>query len=256
MTGRISAILVDLDGTVYSGSEPIPGAARFIAELERRDIAYLFVTNRANRGPQVVADHLVELGIPCRAESILTSAQATAVRLGKGRAYCLGESGLTDALAAAGIEVVEQDPDVVVVSYDRALTYEKLERAVRFLAAGAGFVATNPDPVIITESGLSPETGSILAAVEAASGRKAEIVGKPQRPIIDAAVQRLGRPRGETVILGDNLDTDILAGQNAGLRCALILTGISTRAEAEACDRPPDWIAEDYDELTRLLLPD
>lgn len=253
MTDRISAVLIDLDGTVYSGEDPIAGAADFVAELERRGIDYLFVTNRANRGPQVVVDHLAELGIACSVDAILTSAQATAVRLGGGRAFCLGESGLIDALERGGIEVVEAEPDWVVVSYDRALTYEKLERAVRFLAKGAGFIATNPDPVIITEFGLSPETGSILAAVESASGRKAEIIGKPQRPIIDAAIQRLGRPRRETIILGDNLDTDILAGHNAGLRSALILTGISNRAEAVASGHPPDWVAEDYDALHRLL---
>jgi len=253
MSNPISAVLIDLDGTVYSGEEAIPGAAAFIAELGERGIAHLFVTNRANRGPEVVVEHLLELGISCGPETILTSAQATAVRLGSGRAFCLGEAGLTDALEAAGIAVVTEAPDWVVVSYDRALTYQKLEQAVRFLAKGAGFVATNPDPVIITEAGLSPETGSILAAVESASGRKAEIIGKPQRPIIDAAIQRLGRPREETIILGDNLDTDILAGHNAGLRSALILTGISMRAEAEACAQPPDWIAEDYDDLKRHL---
>jgi len=253
MSDKISAVLIDLDGTVYSGANPIPGAADFIAELGRRGIAHLFVTNRANRGPQAVVDHLAELGIACGVEAILTSAQATAVRLGSGRAFCLGEAGLTEALEAGGIEVTDSDPDWVVVSYDRALTYAKLEQAVRFLAKGAGFIATNPDPVIITELGLSPETGSILAAVESASGRKAEIVGKPQRPIVDAAIQRLGLPREETVILGDNLDTDILAGHNAGLRSALILTGISTRAEAEASAKPPDWVAEDYADLRRLL---
>jgi 4-nitrophenyl phosphatase len=255
MTNNISAVLLDLDGTVYSGKSAVPGAADFVASLGRRGVAHLFVTNRANRSPRAVAQQLSGLGIPCEAEAVLTSAQATAARLGGGRAFCLGEEGLLEAFDEAGIAIVEEEsetlPDWVVVSYDRGLSYRKLELAIRFIRAGAGFIATNPDLLITSDEGLSPEAGVLLAALEAATGQKAEIVGKPERAIIDAAIVRIGRPREETVIIGDNLATDIVAGHNAGLRSALILTGISTRTEAEAAERPPHWIAEDYSTLER-----
>jgi 4-nitrophenyl phosphatase len=257
MTNKISAVLLDLDGTVYSGKAAVPGAADFVASLGRRGVAHLFVTNRANRSPRAVAEQLSGLGIPCEAEAVLTSAQATAARLGGGRAFCLGEEGLLEAFEEAGIAIVEEEsetlPDWVVVSYDRGLSYRKLELAIRFIRAGAGFIATNPDLLITSDEGLSPEAGVLLAALEAATGQRAEIVGKPERAIIDAAIARIGRPREETVIIGDNLATDIAAGHNAGLRSALILTGISTRAEAEAAARPPHWIAADYGTLESQL---
>jgi len=260
MIDKISAVLLDLDGTVYSGRAAIPGAAGFVTGLGRRGIAHLFVTNRANRSPRAVAAQLNAMGIACGPEAVMTSAQATAARLGGGRAFCLGGDGLLEAFEAAGIEVVEeapgQVPDWVVVSYDRGLNYRKLELAIRFIRAGAGFIATNPDLLITSDEGLSPEAGTILAALEAASGCSAEVIGKPQRAIVDAAVARLGRPREECVIIGDNLATDIAAGHNAGLRSALILTGISTRVEAEAAARPPHWIAADYQELDRQLFGD
>ena len=249
----IDAFLIDLDGTIYRGSEPIPGASAFVEGLRTRGIDVLFVTNRANRTPEEVAAQLNDLGIACNRDHLLTSAQATASLLKGHRAFFLGETGLAEAFAEAGVAISEEAPDAVVVSYDRALTYERLTKALRFVVGGARFVATNPDPVITLEDGLAPETGATLAALEAASGRRAEIVGKPEPAILEAAIRRLGHSPERTVALGDNLDTDIAAAERAGLRSALILTGISTRSDAERSERRPTWVADDYEDLSRQL---
>ncbi|MDX1402028.1 MAG: HAD-IIA family hydrolase [Kiloniellales bacterium] len=245
--------MIDLDGTLYRGSEAIPGASDFIAELTRREIAYLFVTNRANRLPREVADQLTSMGIPAAPEEVLTSAQATAAYIGPCRAFCIGENGLIDTLESAGIEVVEDRPDVVVVSYDRGLTYDRLTKAHRHLMAGARFVATNPDPYITLEDGMAPETGANVAALQSASGKTAEIVGKPQPAIVEAALFRLGLPPESCIVLGDNVHTDILAAHGLKMRSALILTGVSSRSDAEKAGISPTWIAEDYPDLMSQL---
>ncbi len=249
----IEAMLIDLDGTVYRGSDAVPGASGFIADLERRGVDYLFVTNRGNRPPQAVAAQLQAMGIACGSDRVLTSAQATAALLRGQSVFYLGETGLAEAFAEEGVSVTETAPDAVVVGYDRALTYDRLTQALRFIVAGARFVATNPDPVIALEDGLAPETGANLAALEAASGRRAEIVGKPEPQIIEAALARLSCPRERCVVLGDNLATDVAAGLRAGLRSALILTGVSTGEEAARASPAPDWIASDYGDLRRQL---
>jgi 4-nitrophenyl phosphatase len=251
------ALLIDLDGTLYRGSEAIPGASDFIALLGERGVGYLFVTNRANRTPEEVADQLCTMGVPAKPSDILTSAQATATYLGEGRAFCIGEEGLHRALGEQGIELCNGEdttpPDAVIVSYDRALTYEKITTALRYMAAGARFIATNPDPIITLEDGIAPETGTTVAALKAASGKEPEIVGKPRATIVLEAARRLDMAVEDCVMLGDNLDTDILAAVNAGMRSALILTGVSSRTDLASFAHTPTWVAEDYSDLTAQL---
>lgn len=246
----VKALLLDLDGTVYRGTDAILGAAEFINALK---IPYLFVTNRSNRIPEVVAEQLRDMGINCGAENILTSAQAAAQYLGEGlRIYCIGEIGLETALREYGAVMVGQNevtPDVVLVSYDRNFDHEKLTCALRYINAGARFVATNEDRVITTESGLMPEAGPLVAAVEVATGQAPEIIGKPHAPIMEAALKRLNVTPEDAVIIGDNLLTDILAGHNVRMPSILILTGVSTAEEASKCKTPPTWIVQDYKEL-------
>jgi 4-nitrophenyl phosphatase len=251
----ISAILLDLDGTVYRGTEAIPGVNDFLSLLKKHDIPFLFVTNRGNRSPHAVAEQLMSMGIGCTADNILTSSQVVARNLNKGtRAYCLGEQGLTDTLESAGIYISDHNVDAVIVSYDRGISYDKLTKALRLINAGARFIATNTDRVITVEDGLVPEAGPLVAAVQAATQQVPEIFGKPERPIIDAALKQLGKTADECVIVGDNLHTDILAGHKSGMRSILMLTGVATRKEAEESKVRPTWIAENYQELTDILL--
>ena len=187
---------------------------------------------------------------------MLTSSQALAGLLEPGcRAYCIGEDGLTSVLAEHGVRVEQGDGpvDAVVVSADRFVSHDKLTQAYRHVAAGAALYATNGDRVINTEAGMVPEAGPLVAAVENAAGVKAVMVGKPERPIMDAALARLGVAAAECLIVGDNLETDIAAGYRAGMPTALILTGVSTRADAVRAACKPDLIVENYSELAAAV---
>ena len=255
----IKAVMLDLDGTVYRGTEEVPGAADFVRYLRGEGIGVLFVTNRANRTPHVVRDHLVGLGIDCKIEDILTSAQATAAYLEKGSAYYIGEDGLEVALEEQGITTSEEDPDYVVVSFDRGFTYDKMVKACRLIDGGAKFIATNPDKGLRTEEGIYPGTGAIVAAVAAGSGMEPIVIGKPEKLIIEMALKRLGVTPDEAILVGDNVNIDVPAGSNAGVRTALLLTGISSREDAAASGLNPDWVLDGFEELTtvvRALLAD
>ena len=251
---NLQALLFDLDGTVYRGSDAIPGAAEFFRDLK---IPFLFVTNRGNRTPEAVAEQLTAMGINCTADQVLTSAQVAAANLEAGSsAYCVGETGLITALEVRGVRIVgegEETPDAVVVSYDRCFSYDKITQALRFINAGARFIATNDDSVITIEDGLVPEAGPLVAAISKATGQAPENMGKPNVQIMEIALKRLGVSAEYTAIVGDNILTDILAGHNSGMKSVLILTGVSTREDAAAAGERPTWIVENYYELARTL---
>ena len=251
----IQGVLLDLDGTVYHGSEAVPGAIDFIERLGPRGVRHLFVTNRSSRSPRVVCDQLRGYGVPCEPHQVLTTAEATADWLGAGRTvYCIGEQGLTEALGAGGCRLTPGEmPDDVVVGLDTQLTYAKLATATRAIRAGARFIGTNPDKMINTEHGIAPGTGAALAALTAATGVEPIVIGKPEPILIDVALRRLGLPRETVVMIGDNLETDIAGGDRAGLRTAWILTGVSDARDLRAEDPQPTWIARDYPELEAQL---
>jgi len=249
----IKGVLLDLDGTVYFEDRQVPGAARFVNWLDEAGILYLFVTNRSNRPPLEVCEHLRSYGIRCNPDQVLTSGQATAEYLGGGKVFCIGEAGLDLAMNEAGLEITDDRPDYVVVSFDRGFTYEKLKKACALIHAGARFIATNPDKALKIEGGISPGTGAIVAAVAAGCGEEPVVVGKPGRLIFDIGVRRLGLARESVVAVGDNIETDVAAGINARIRTALILTGITTREEADRASARPDWVVGDYAELRSAI---
>lgn len=249
----IKGILCDLDGTIYRGSDPIPGASAFISRLSSKIIPYLFVTNRANRTPEVICEHVLSLGIPCRPDNILTSAQATANYLQKSSVFYIGEQGLREALRKAQITFNDENPDYVVVGLDRDITYEKIEKAANLIRSGSEFVATNPDKVVNSDKGLSPGNGSIVAAIEAASGKDAVFIGKPNKAIFDTALKRLDLSKDEVLLVGDNLEVDIKGGLNVGLRTALILTGVSTREHLKESSIKPTWVVEGFEALEQIV---
>lgn len=251
---NIKGLLFDLDGTVYRGEAPIPGAARFIADYKDQGGKVLFVTNRANRRTSVVTAHLQELGIPCVDEEIVTSAHAAAHVIGSSSVYPIGEDGLLEALEEKGATITDNGAEWVAVGYDRQVTYEKIEKATRLILGGAKFLATNRDPVITLEDGISPENGPFIAALEYATGQPPLNVGKPERTIVDLGFEKLGLPADQVAMIGDNIDTDILAAGKAGLSSIMILTGVSTRGDIPGAGHKPDWVAEDYDDLTRQML--
>lgn len=250
---KVRGVILDLDGTVYRGREAVAGAAEFVRRVEETGIKYLFVTNRANRTPEEVCTQLGGFGISCGVEQVVTSAQVTADYIKTGRVFCVGEEGLQRELEARGITVTEEKPDYVVVSFDRTFTYAKLQTACRLIRAGAQFIATNPDRCLEVEGGTVPGTGALVAAVATGSGTTPVMMGKPERRIMDVSLQRLGLGPDETIAVGDNVETDIPAGQRAGMRTALILTGVSTRQETERAAVAPTWIVDGFEELWEIV---
>lgn len=251
----IRGVILDLDGTVYLGQAEVPGASAFVARCHAAGIRCLFVTNRANRTPAEVAEQLRGFGMPCGPADVLTSAQATARVLPPGRAFCIGEAALLQALTEAGFTICEERPDYVIVGLDRTFTYEKLARACSLIGAGARFVATNPDRALKLATGVMPGTGAIVAAVEAGSGQAPLVIGKPGRLIMDMALAVLGTRPEETLVVGDNLVTDIPAGAAAGMPTALILTGVSRREDLPAAPVAPNWVVAGFDELWTVISP-
>lgn len=249
----VRGVILDLDGTVYLGTQQVPGAAAFVSFLAERGIGCLFVTNRSNRKPEDVALHLQEFGIPCGPGDILTSSQATVQYLSKGSAYVIGEEGLTSELEKAGFQITDQSPDYVIVSLDRKFNYDKLKIACNLISRGATFIATNPDKTLKAESGVTPGTGSIVAAVEAGSGMKPLVIGKPEKLIMEMSLTRMGLAANEVIAVGDNIQTDVPAGARAGMKTVLMLTGVTRREETDSGPYRADWVLDGFTELTTLV---
>jgi 4-nitrophenyl phosphatase len=238
--------IIDLDGTLYAGTRPILEAPAFIDFLRAQRYPLLFVTNNSSRTPEEVARHLHHVtGIAAQADEVLTSAQSAAVYIAShfpgGKAYMIGETGLREALLAAGIRLVDgaaDQPDVVVQGIDRSFTYQKLATASTCLWQGAAFVATNPDLQLPDEHGLTPGSGSLTAAIEAASQVEPVVIGKPSTIIMQHAITRLGLPASDIWVVGDNLRTDIGGGMAAGCLTAWVRSGIGAERDAA------EWITE------------
>lgn len=257
--------IIDLDGTLYAGTRPIPEAPAFIDFLRERHYPLLFVTNNSSRTPEEVARHLQQVtGIAAQSGEVLTSALSAAAyvdsRFPGGKAYMIGENGLKQALLAAGIQLVEgaaDRPDVVVQGIDRSFTYQKLATAATCLWQGAAFIATNPDVQLPDEHGLTPGSGSLTAAIEAAAQVKPVVIGKPSPIIMQHAITRLGLSASDIWVVGDNLRTDIGGGIAAGCLTAWVRSGIGSQRDAG------EWMAEvgvqphevcaNLTELTRII---
>lgn len=249
--------LLDLDGTIYRGTEAVPGAEAFLAHLREEQIPYLFLTNNSSATPQQVAKRLQQMGIEATADEVYTSSMATAQYLSEqaeeARVYAIGEEGLRTELLSRGFNLTEEAPKYVVVGIDKEFSYEKLAIAARAVRNGAALIATNGDAALPSNHGLIPGNGSLVAAVEVASGAKATFIGKPEPIIVRYALGKLGTHTGDTLIVGDNLHTDIEAGANSGLDSLLVLTGYSTREDAQRHAVHPTHVAEDLAEWLRRI---
>jgi 4-nitrophenyl phosphatase len=250
----MNGFLIDLDGTLYRGHEPIPHAATFIQWLQQHHLPYLLVTNNSSRTPEQVAEHLLELGIEVPATAVYTSSQAAAKYLteqpGGTRVHMVGEAGLRIALEASGFAIEgTTPPDYVVQGIDRSFTYAKLTEAVRHLKAGATYVLTNPDRMLPSDGGLMPGAGSLAASITAASGVEPVVIGKPSPIIMAYAIERLGLPAADVWVIGDNVHTDIRGGVVSGCRTTLVLTGVATadnvHEQMSSAGVTPDLVCDD-----------
>ncbi|MDT8858641.1 TIGR01457 family HAD-type hydrolase [Alkalihalobacillus sp. MEB130] len=244
--------LIDLDGTMYRGTEKIDEAVTFVKELEKRGLPYLFVTNNSTKRPDQVAEHLREFDVPATTEHVFTTSMATATYISeqkkKARVCMIGEEGLKHALEEEGHQIVESDADFVVMGLDRAITYEKLATAALNIRAGATFIATNGDVALPTERGLLPGAGSLISVLSVTTGVTPKFIGKPESIIVEQALEVIGLTKEETIMIGDNYHTDILAGIRAGMDTLMVYTGVSTKDQVEGFEDKPthaiDTLAE------------
>lgn len=243
-----AAYILDLDGVVYHGKSVIPGAAETIERLRAVGSRVVFLTNNATRTREDIAGKLKGMGIRCSAGDVISSAYATPLYIrqqyGPSTIFPIGEQGLVTELERAGHTIAGQDVDFVVVGLDRQFTYDKLAVGLANLRNGARFIATNTDAMLPTEDDFLPGAGSMVAALAVASGMVPEVVGKPNRPIMDVLLQEYGLKAGECIIVGDRLETDILGGKNAGMHTVLVLTGASSVEDVEALGIRPDTILD------------
>jgi NagD protein len=225
--------LSDMDGVLVREEHALPGAAEFLARLVERDRRWLVLTNNSIFTPRDLSARLAHSGLQIPEEAIWTSALATATfladQLPGGSAYVIGEAGLTTALHEAGYTLTEREPDFVVLGETRTYSFEAITRAIRLIEEGARFIATNPDVTGPSEEGPLPATGSVAAMITAATGRKPYFVGKPNPMMLRSALNRIEAHSENTIMVGDRMDTDIVAGIEAGLDTILVLSG-STRA--------------------------
>ena len=245
--------LIDLDGTIYRGSEPIPAGRRFVEQLQARQIPFLFLTNNTTKTPETVANRLAnEFSIHVGPETVYTATLATIDYLNdanKGKkVYVIGEPGLVEPILAAGYVWEEETPDYVVVGLDTDVTYEKFVVATLAIQKGATFIGTNPDKNIPTERGLLPGAGSVIAMIEASTQQKAIYIGKPEAIIMEKAVETLGMEKANVLMVGDNYTTDILAGINNGIDTLLVLSGFTQKADVPTLPVPPTYLVDSLDE--------
>ncbi|MGD8399224.1 MAG: HAD-IIA family hydrolase [Anaerolineae bacterium] len=250
----IERLVVDMDGVLYRGTEIVPGTREFVAFLRRRGIRFVMATNNSTKTPEQFVEKLAGMGVTVEPGEILTSALATAGHLAglaaEGtRVFCVGEDGLRRALGEAGFDLVEEDAEYVVAGMDFAICYEQLAEAALQIRAGARFVGTNPDCTFPSERGIVPGAGSLLAFLEAATGVAPQIVGKPETAMMEQALGRMGGGRARSAVLGDRLETDILAGQRARLATLLVLTGVTDREMLARSEIQPDLVFADVGEL-------
>jgi NagD protein len=253
MSREITAWLMDMDGVLVHEERAIDGASRFIGRLRERELPFLVLTNNSIYTRRDLAARLVASGIDVPEEAIWTSALATARFLEdqrpRGSAFVVGEAGLTTALHEAGYTLTERAPDYVVLGETRTYSLERITQAIRLIAAGARFIATNPDPTGPSPDGPTPATGAVAALITRATGIDPYFVGKPNPLMMRSALNALDAHSESAAMIGDRMDTDIVAGLEAGLEAILVLTGVTVRGAAERYPYRPSRIVDSIADL-------
>ncbi|MFW5976537.1 MAG: HAD-IIA family hydrolase [Bacillota bacterium] len=241
-----AGFICDMDGVIYHGNNLLPGAMKFVNWLKANDKDFLFLTNSSERSPQELKQKLERMDIEVGEEHFYTSALATASFLSRqcpgGSAYVIGEAGLTNALYDVGFSMNDINPDYVVVGDTRTYNYEKIEHAVKLIEKGAKLIGTNPDLTGPSEDGIVPATKALTSPIELTTGQKAYFVGKPNPLMMRDAMKKLGTRSEDTVIIGDRMDTDIIAGIESEIETVLVLSGVTDEAVMKSFAYRPDYI--------------
>jgi NagD protein len=245
--------ITDMDGVLVKGLQIVPGADRFIARLQELGREYLVLTNNSLYTPRDLAHRLHTAGLEIPTERLFTSAMATADFLQsqrpEGTAFVIGASGLTQAIHDIGYVITEVEPDYVVLGETKGYNYEAVTKAIRLIEGGARFIATNPDVSGPSETGTVPGCGAMAALIEKASGKAPFYVGKPNPLMMRSALNYLNVHSEDTVMVGDRMETDIVAGVESGMRTILVLSGVTRREDIDRFPYRPTWVLESVAEV-------
>ncbi len=247
--------ICDMDGVIYHGNHLLPGVTAFVEWLKKEEKKFLFLTNSSERSPRELSQKLARLGLEVDETHFYTSALATASFLASqcpgGSAYVIGETGLTNAIYDAEFSMNEINPDYVIVGETRTYNYEKIEHAVHLVHRGAKLIGTNPDLTGPTEKGIVPATRALIAPIELATGKQAYFVGKPNPLMMRHALKKLGCKREETAIIGDRMDTDIIAGIESEIDTVLVLSGVTNKENITTFPYGPKYILEGVGDIVK-----
>lgn len=255
---QIKALILDADGVVWKGNNPIGDLNQIFKKLNENGIEYCFATNNSSKTIDKYLERFKSFQIPVTKEQIFTSGKTTAEILKKqhpkgGNVFVVGMKGLKQTLSEAGFNHSDTNPLAVIVGLDTEVTYSKLRTATLMIRQGIPFIATNADKTFPSPEGLVPGAGSIVAALIASSDIKPEVIGKPHTPIFEGALTYLNKRSEEVLVVGDRLETDIAGGQDVGCKTAVVLSGVSTREMSEAWKPPPDMIADNLSQIIDML---
>ncbi len=259
MTERqpVECWLTDMDGVLVHEGTALPGASDFIDRLVARERRFLVLTNNSIYTPRDLAARLRASGLVVPEESIWTSALATAQfvsdQVPDGSAYVIGEAGLTTALHEVGYVMTDTDPDYVVLGETRTYSFEAITRAIRLVESGARFISTNPDPTGPSAEGPLPATGAVAALITRATGAEPYVIGKPNPMMFRSAMDRIDAHSATTAMVGDRMDTDVVAGIEAGLETTLVLTGSTRRDQVDRFPYRPTRIVDSIADLVDLV---
>jgi NagD protein len=247
--------ICDMDGVIYHGNKILPGVHEFISWLLENDKKFIFLTNSPEKTPQELSMKLERMGLQVTADHFYTSAMATAAFLSSQKpgctAYVIGEAALTKALYDEDINMNDVNPDYVVVGETRSYNFEKIEKAIELVNKGAKLIGANPDITGPTERGIMPATGSLIAPIEIATGKKAYFVGKPNPLMLRHGLRRLKCHSADIVFIGDRMDTDIIAGIESNVDTVLVLSGVTSREDIDKFPYRPKYILDGVGDLLK-----
>lgn len=263
----IENLILDMDGVLWHADTPVPGLSDFFSTMQKNRLKFVLATNNATKTSDQYASKLARFGVNVGADKIVTSSETTALFLRqqypeRSTVYVIGEEGLYHALLEAGLRIINnelpenvfsQRADFVVVGMTRHVCYSDLTVGSILINHGAQFIGTNPDVTFPTEDGMVPGAGSLLAFIEAATGKKPIVIGKPNAALFEEALKRLGSRPEETYMVGDRLNTDIHGAQKVGIRTILLLSGITQLADLDISDVKPDFIFSSLSDLTSYI---
>jgi len=252
---NVSGYMIDMDGTIYRGSEVIPGAPEFIERLKKRKIPFVFLTNNSAWSRVYYFNKLTKMGFRISIDNILTSTTATITYLKKRRkgktVYPLGTQGFVKEITHDGIRINEKDPDIVLLAFDTSITYEKINNTYQFLIKGKELIATHPDDLCPTEKGYDIDIGPFIRMFEDMTGTKATVIGKPNRLMVEMAAETMNVDPKGMVMVGDRIYTDMQMAVDSGIRSVMVLTGEAKRSDLEGSGIVPTAIVESVDDIMR-----